>query len=191
MLSAVTQFINYNYGSKRGLLATFKYKLLLSLVSYKSYQNIDFNAVNRLFFICSGNIGRSAFGVYMAKTKRLNAVSYGLHCRGGDKADPRAIHEASIRDVDMQNHITRNIFEYKVQEGDLLLVMEPRHLVKLNIKEVKNEQVTIVPLRSDNKTVYLNDLYNGNVTFFSFCESAVEQCVKNIHTKLISKNIWI
>jgi protein-tyrosine phosphatase len=188
MLSAITQFINDNYGSKRGFLAAFKYKLLFSLGFYRSYQNIDFNAVNRLVFICSGNICRSAFGEYMAKAKGLNAVSYGFHCRGGDIADPRAIHEASIRGVDMQNHITRNISEYKEQEGDLLLVMEPWHLGELKIKEVKHEQVTIAPLWSEEKTPYLHDPYNANATFFSFCESVVEQCVDNIHTKLISRN---
>jgi protein-tyrosine phosphatase len=189
MLSAITQFINDNYGSKRGFIAAFKYKLLFSLGFYRSYQNIDFNAVNRLVFICSGNICRSAFGEYMGKAKGLNAVSYGLHCRGGDKADPRAIHEASIRDVDMQNHITRNIFEYKGQEGDLLLVMEPRHLVELNTHEVKYGQVTIAPLWSENITPYLSDPFTANTRFFSHCESVVEQCVNNVHTKLIQRNI--
>ena len=191
MLSATAQFINDNYRSKRGFIAAFKCKLLFSLGFHRLYQNIDFNAVNRLVFICSDNICRSAFGEYMAKAEGLNAVSYGLHCRGGDKVDPRAIHEASIRNFDMQNYMTRNIFEYKGQEGDWLLVMEPLHLVELNIKEVKYEQVTLVPLWSDNKTAYLNDLFNATAIFFSFCESAVEQCVKNIHTKLISKKKYI
>ena len=82
MLSVIRQFINDNYGSKRGFLNGYKYKLLFSLGFYRSYQKIDFNAVNRLVFICSGNICRSAFGEYMAKAKGLNAVSYGLHLWG-------------------------------------------------------------------------------------------------------------
>ena len=61
----------------------------------------------------------------MAKAQGLNAVSYGLHCRGRHKADPRALPEASLRGVDMSNHITKNISECDVRKGDLVLVMEP------------------------------------------------------------------
>ena len=103
---------------------------------------------------------------------------------GGDKADPRAIHEASIRDVDMQNHITRNISKYKEQKGDFLIVMEPSHLVELNTQAVKYGQITIAPLWSENITPYLSDPFTANTSFFSHCESVVEQCVEKIHTKL-------
>ena len=116
-------------------------------------------------------------------------MSYGLHCRGGDIADPRAIHEASIRGVDMQNHITRNISEYKEQKGDLLIVMEPSHLVELNAQEVKYGQVTIAPLWSENVTPYLSDPFTANTIYFSLCESVVEQCVNNIYLKLIQEKI--
>ena len=88
MLSALTQYISDNFSSKRGLIAALKYKLLYLFGFYRVYQHIDFNTVSRLVFVCSGNICRSPFGEYIAKAKGLNAVSYGLQCRGGDKADP-------------------------------------------------------------------------------------------------------
>jgi protein-tyrosine phosphatase len=184
MLSALTQYINDKYGSKRGLLAASKYKALFLLGFYRSYQQVDFNAVSRLVFVCSGNICRSAFGEYIAKAKGLEAVSYGLHCRGGDNADPRAIAEASLRGVDMHEHVTRNISEYKPQKGDLLLVMEPQHLLELTKAPREHAQVTIVPLWSQKPTAYLNDPFNANAVFFSQCESVVEQCVNQLYDKL-------
>lgn len=184
MLSALTQYINDNFSSKRGLIAALKYKLLYLFGFYRVYQHIDFSTVNRLVFICSGNVCRSPFGEYMAKAKGLSAVSFGLHCRGGDKADPRAIHEASIREVDMQNHITRNISEYKSEKGDLVLVMEPQHLSQLNASNVRYEQITFVPLWCEHPTPYLSDPFTSNDIFFNRCESVVEHCVNKIQAQL-------
>lgn len=184
MLSALTQLINDNFSSKRCLIVALKYKLLYLLGFYKVYQHIDFNTVSRLVFVCSGNICRSPFGEYMAKSKGLYAVSYGLHCRGGDKADPRAIHEASIRGVDMQNHVTRNISEYKLKKGDLVLVMEPQNLLDLDASNVKYDRVTFVPLWSEQPTPYLHDPFASDDVFFNRCESVVEQCVNKIQTLL-------
>ena len=184
MRNALTRYINDNFSSKRGLIVALKYKLLYLFGFYRVYQQIDFNTVSRLVFVCSGNICRSPFGEYIAKAKGLNAVSYGLHCRGGDKADPRAIHEASIRGVDMQNHITRNISEYKLKTGDLILVMEPQHLQQLNASKVKYERVTFVPIWSEHPTPYLHDPFTTNDVFFSRCESVVEHCVNKIQTLL-------
>ena len=120
----------------------------------------------------------------MAKSKGIDAVSFGLQCRGGDKADPRAIHEAGIRGVDMNSHITRNISEYKLKKGDLILVMEPDHLWQLHSSNVEYEQVTLVPLWSEKPTPYLNDPFMANEAFFKRCESVVEQCVNKIKVHL-------
>ena len=184
MVSALSQYINDNFSSKRGLAASVKYKMLYLLGFYRKYEQIDFTAVNRLVFVCSGNICRSPFGEYMAKSKDIDAVSFGLHCRGGDKADPRAIHEAGIRGVDMNDHITRNISEYRLQKGDLILVMEPNHLWQLNRSNVEYEQVTLVPLWSEKPTPHLSDPFTANDAFFERCESVVEQCVNRIKVHL-------
>ena len=189
MLSTVTQYIDDNFGSRRGLVAALKYRLLYLAGFYREYQHINYNTVSRLVFVCSGNICRSPFGEYLAKAKGLNATSYGLHCRGGDKADPRAIHEASIRGVDMYNHITRNISEYERQEGDLFLVMEHQHLLELNVKGVKYDQVMIVPLWTEKPTPYLHDPFNSNDTFFGKCEAVVEQCINKIHATMNAEEI--
>jgi len=178
------QYIKDNFGSKRSMLAIAKYKLLYLFNFYRVYQHIDFNAVDRLVFVCSGNICRSPFGEYMAKAKGLNAVSYGLHCRGGDKADHRAIREADIRGVDMKGHVTTNISEYKLKKGDLVLVMEPQHLLQLDELSVGYEQITLVPLWSDRPSPFLSDPFNASDPFFSKCESIVEECVNNIHARM-------
>ena len=180
----LSKYIENNFSSKRGLLAAIKYKVLYRLGFYRTYQQIDFKTVSRLVFVCSGNICRSPFGEYIAKSKGLEAESYGLHCRGGDKADPRAILEASNRGVDMRDHLTRHISEYKFKKGDLILIMEPWHLSQLKALKVKYGLVTFVPLWSVHPTPYLSDPFSGNEVFFSRCESVVELCVNTIRAKM-------
>jgi protein-tyrosine phosphatase len=189
MLKFLTCYINDNFGSRRGLFNALKYKFLFLIGYYRSYQHINFNTVNRLVFICSGNICRSPYGEYMAKAAGLNSVSYGLRCRGGDKADPRALHQASLSGVSIQSHITTNISEYKLRKGDLFLVMEPRHLLELNASNVEYDQVTIAPLWSNKPTPYLHDPFNTNDVFFSRCELVVEQCVSNIQIRMTTGKI--
>ena len=84
----------------------------------------------------------------------------------------------------MQNHITRNISEYKLKKGDLIFVMEPQHLQQMNASNVKYEQVTFVSLWSEHPTPYLHDPFTANDVFFSRCESVVEHCVNKIQTLL-------
>ncbi len=184
MLSPLINYINDNYGSKRGFIKSIKYKLLYWIGFYRSYKNIDFSKVDRLVFVCSGNICRSPFGEYIAKSKGLNAESYGLHCRGGDEADSRAIHQAKVRGVNMNKHITRHISTYIAEEGDLIIVMEPWHLLALEAVHIKYNQVTLAPLWSDKPGPYLHDPFNSSDIFFGLCESKVEQCVSNLQNKL-------
>ncbi len=184
MLNPLIQYINDNFGSKRGLVASIKYKILFMLGYYRAYQTIDFAKVSRLVFVCQGNICRSSFGEYMARAKGVNAVSFGLRCRGGDNADPRAINEARLRGVDMQAHITRNISEYIEQESDLILVMEPGHLNELQLLGISQAQLTITPLWANKASAYLHDPFNSSSSFFTYCESVVEQCVDNIYAAL-------
>ncbi|MDB4582898.1 hypothetical protein N9164_07080 [Draconibacterium sp.] len=184
MLSTLTKYINDNFGSKRRAGRVVKIQTAISCrvlqgLSARGFQNRKIPGLCLL-----GQYLRSSFGEHLARAKGLNATSYDLHCRGGDKADPRAIHEASIRGVDMRRHVTRNLLEYEPQKGELILVMEPRHLVELKLKDVKYDQITIVPLWAEKPTPYLSDPMSSNDIFFSQCESVVEQCIDKVQARL-------
>lgn len=186
MLSAFISYINDNFGSKRGLLRSAKFKILLWLGVYKKYQNINFAKVDRLVFICSGNICRSPFGEYVAKAKNIASVSYGLHCRGGDAADERAIEFAKEEcSLDMSGHITTNISDYQEREGDLLVVMEPKHLEEL-LPLLKKDivQTTIVTLWCRSVSAYLHDPFSASRHFFWKCEYRIVEAVANLSKKL-------
>jgi len=111
---------------------------------------VDFSRVSRLVFVCSGNICRSPFGAFYAREKGLEVDSCGLHTRGGDPADPRAVAFAERLGIDMMPHRTKNISDYEPRDGDLLLVMEPGQYEELTAVAQREQwsstiQLSILP----------------------------------------------
>jgi protein-tyrosine phosphatase len=152
---------------------------------YRSLTAIDFNNVKRLIFVCSGNICRSPLAEAVAKKHGIASESYGLHCRGGDKADERAIKFAHRWGVNLENHITKNICEYTPQPGDLLVGMEPKHIdeLKVNINS-ESTLLTLAGLWLNRERPYLHDPFNTNSTFFEKCERSVLQSTLAIIQKV-------
>jgi hypothetical protein len=64
-----------------------------------------------------------------------------------------------------------NISEYKRRKIDLLLVLEPSHLVNLKIKGRKHKQVKIASLWRDSNVPFLIALLNTDTIFWLLCVS--------------------
>lgn len=180
MLDPVITYIKNSYGSKRGLLNHVKYMLLLRLGLYNKYRNVDFSTVTRLVFICSGNICRSSLAEVVATSLGVNAVSYGLHCRGGDPADPRAIDFARRHKLDLSKHVTTNIRDYDYQPGDLVLGMEPKHIEELEVCGIPSPAISAIGLWMDRPRVYIHDPYACTSSFFERCELSIKCSVESL-----------
>lgn len=173
MLSSFYQYINDNYGSKRGFIKAIKYGVITRLGGFRQLQNIDYAKVKRLVFVCSGNICRSPLGEYVSRSQGIDSISFGLNCRGGDPADPRAIGFAKEIGIDMRGHITRNIKDYDFKCGDLIIGMEPKHINTLGREITSDSQKTIISLWGRKPSGYLHDPFNTNKKFFYKCENTV------------------
>ena len=183
MRDRVLKHIKDRFGSKRGLLNHVKYMLLLRLGLYNKYRNVDFSKVTRLVFICSGNICRSSLAEIVATSLGVNAVSYGLHCRGGDPADPRAIDFAHRHNLDLSKHITTNIRDYQYQPGDLVLGMEPKHIEELEACGIPSAAISAIGLWMVQPRVYIHDPYSSSDVFFDACEEQIITAVESIVAK--------
>lgn len=171
-LPVPNNWINDNYGSKKGLL---NYSLHESkrLLGFYSSLKVDRHAnPKRIVFVCVGNICRSPLAEAIAKSRGYNAISYGLDTRGNDGADPRAIQFAAQNNLDLTGHRTRRIDEYKEQNGDLIVGMEPKHL-KLLRKNKSNALETLLGIYRAKPRAYIHDPYNTNGCYFSQCEQTV------------------
>jgi protein-tyrosine phosphatase len=173
----ITQYIKDRFGSKRGLLNALKCATKLHFGRYRKYQGVSLVGTKRFIFICSGNICRSPLAEYQAKLKGANAISFGLHCRGGDSADPRAIGFAQKMGINLEIHKTQNIKDYKPQVGDLLVGMEPKHTQELEALLGNTVPITLAGLWLTKAQAYIHDPYNTNEEYFDFCEAQVVSAV--------------
>jgi len=179
----INLLIKEKFGSKRGMLRFFYFQFLLKIGFYRQYKKIDFASVKRLVFICAGNICRSPLAEAVARKNGINSFSFGLDTRGGDPADPRAIDYAIRHQLDLNSHITHTLADYISEVGDLLVVMEPKHIPMLPVA-CKKLPVTLAGLWLKEPVAYLHDPYNTDLKYFDRCENmvcmAANQLVKRL-----------
>lgn len=168
------------FGSRRGFARTLEHYIRYAAGEYKSYKKIDFKKVNRLILVCSGNICRSALAEVVAKEMGIKADSFGLDCRGGDPADPRAVTYAKSIGLSLSEHITKNIKDYEERPGDLLVGMEPKHVHSLELITGLHSQITLAGLWLTIPKPYLHDPFNTNITFFNQCEALVTKATRSL-----------
>lgn len=181
MLEAITRHINDSYGSKRGLLNLCWFGLQHLFGGFARYRNIDWTRVGKLVFVCHGNICRSPLGEAVARQRfGLAAESFGLDCRDGAPADPRALRFASSCGIDLASHASRNIRQYEPDQSDLVVVMEPKHLAQLPARVTATAQVTLLGLWLSNSQPYVHDPYNSGENHFERCEQLVVLATEGI-----------
>ncbi len=99
--------------------------------------------MNRLIFVCMGNICRSPIAEGLARAslqrngldQQLEVVSRGTHAYHLDHpADPRAVAVAARHGVDLSAHAARLVLPGDFGPGDLLLVMDRRNLQDVRAK---------------------------------------------------------
>jgi protein-tyrosine phosphatase len=173
MFKCISNWIKNNYGSKRGLLNAFKYQCMYYLGFYKKQQNIDWTKVNRLVFLCHGNICRSPLGEYYAKSLGAVTCSCGLACQNGFDADPRAIEYGQRKGLDMSCHKTTNISQMDFSQHDLIIAMDPMHIRELEKIDTCLAQSTLAGLWLKRPQPYIHDPFSVNSKYFSYCESLV------------------
>lgn len=184
VLNVLIQTIKNHYGSKYGLKNQWKYSVMAKLGDFECYKQIDFTQIKRLVFVCAGNICRSPLAESIALKAGVAATSYGLSCRGGDAADPRAIAYANQHGWDLRQHITKNIQLYTPQEGDLLVGMEPFHSKVLSEYFGSDKSITLIGLWLPKSKAYIHDPYNANPIFFNRCEDEIASATLALVSKL-------
>jgi protein-tyrosine phosphatase len=178
----ITEQIKQDFGSRKGFLRFIYFQLLLKFGFFNRYKKIDFSSVNRLVFVCTGNICRSPFAEAVARKNGVDCYSFGLDTRGGDGADPRAIAYADSQGFDLSQHVTRKLTDYRVEKGDLLILMEPAHLRMLP-SHLMFMPITFAGLWLDSAILYLHDPYNTCNEYFHKCETLVQAATENILAK--------
>ena len=119
-------WIDRRFGTWRGLIRALLAHAELAVGRLGPFQLKQPDSVRRLVFVCHGNICRSAYGHRSAAELGMNVASLGLSSRTGAASPDQAVASAGRQGIDMRAHRATDWKDFKVQPGDLFLVMEVR-----------------------------------------------------------------
>ena len=139
-----------------------------------------------ILFICSGNICRSAFAE--ADLNQLNAnnktklniliSSAGTHTENGLPANYDAIKYAKIFDIDLTQHKTTKVNKELLKKANLILAMEPWHILNTFIVNPSSFKKTFLlsTLDSDPNPSTI-DPYNKSQSVFEYSFKRIRGCL--------------
>ena len=171
-------------GGKRRALHFGAHSLLGRFGLYRQYRRVDWTKVDRLVFVCSGNICRSPFAAELARSRGFHVASFGTDTRGGDPADPVASRVGARRGIDLSGHVSTSLGKFTVRPGDLLVGMEPLHLQSIRHLGRDGIQLTLAGLWTGVCAPYLPDPYGTQDHCFEFVFGLIEESLAEIASRI-------
>ena len=171
------------YGSRRGFMRTYWHRLLYILGRYRNYQKVDWQSVERLVFVCKGNICRSAYAEAVARSLGIEAISCGLDTIEDAPANVDAVRTAHKRGFDLEKHKTTPIMYLILRKTDLLVAMEPWQTGFLGRYLSRKHHHTLLGLWTQPFLPHIQDPYGSSSVYFEKCFSYIEKSVHEIAKK--------
>lgn len=179
-------WINRRFGTWRGLA-----RLTLAYAELGSGRLAQFRlrrpeTVKRVVFVCLGNICRSAYAHQVAARRGMNVASLGLSTTTGCGSPEQAVAAAARQGDDMQQHRATDWRDFKVQAGDLFLVMEVRqaHEMRRRIGPRDDVQVCLLGMWSTPPMPHLHDPFSLSDGYFDTCFVRVARAVDRLAAAL-------
>lgn len=178
----MTNWINRQFGTWRGLVRLLLADAELATGRLRPFMLHHPEAVRRVVPVCLGNICRSAYAHHIAVECGLPVASFGLSTHTGGASPKAAVAAAARRNVDMTAHRATDWKDFKVQPGDLLLVMEVRQAHELRRRVGPRDDVQICLLGMWCKPVmpHLHDPYTLSDDYFDTSFRRVDQAMRNL-----------
>ena len=150
---------------------------------YRRYGLVNWQQVERLVFVCQGNICRSPFAQFAAESKYsgLPVASFGLATTTGCPADSMAIDVAADYGLDLDSHRATDLTDFELLHGDLLLVMEDRHIGPLKAQCLDEKfQICLLGLWCRPRFALLYDPHCHSREYFAACFDRIDRAVTNL-----------
>lgn len=176
----MNSWLTRRYGSRRGFVRTFWHRFLNLLGRYRKYRQVDWQSIERLVFICKGNICRSAYAEVVARSLGLPATSCGLDTVENAPANEAAGREARKRGYSLDEHKTTPIMCLSIRNTDLLVAMEPWQVEFLEKHQGKTHNSTLLGLWTKPALPYIHDPYGSSSYYFEKCFSDIEKAVHGL-----------
>jgi len=186
-LRSLRTVIDRRYGTHRGLIRLLLAHAELCTGRLDALTQVDFQATQRLVFVCQGNICRSAFADWYARSKGLPCASLGFATGGDAPAHPTAIETARRFGIDLTRHRTTDLEDFAFRPGDLALVMEIRQVKRLAPSLAGHDaQLSLLGLWARPKRPHIHDPNHLNMEYFETCFQAIASAVDGLEEQLRS-----
>lgn len=174
------RLINGNFGTHRGLV-----RLLAGETEYLTgrldgFLQPDLATTQRLVFVCLGNINRSPFGEYVARSLGLQATSIGLSTSTGAPAFGKASSTALSFGIDLSPHQATDFVDYAPAPGDLLLAMEIRHVHRLIGLGVPRQSIALLGHWAAPQRIHIHDPHTLSDAYYRTCFNVIHSAVHKL-----------
>jgi len=184
IMNKIKKLIDTNYGTSRGLVRSALGQLDYLSGRIDPFLNPRMESVERVVFVCLGNINRSAFAEAAASALGVKTCSIGLSTTTGHPAFEKAITTADSLGFDLTAHSATNLTDYQFRPNDLLLAMEIRHAYRLRDAKIPIESIALLGHWSAPHRIHLHDPHTLSDAYFRTCfnllRSAVEGLVEDL-----------
>ena len=184
-------WINHRFGTLRGLARVALGYAELASGRLARFRLRDPQSVQRVVFVCHGNICRSAYAHMIARRLGMRVASLGLSTSTGNSSPPPARASARRLGVDMDDHKATSWTDFVVRPGDLFLVMEVRqaHEVRRRLGPRDDVQVALLGMWCKPPMPHLHDPYTLGDPYFDTCFVRVREAVANLSLDLPNARI--
>lgn len=174
-------WINRRYGRKQGLMRCVYHGLRDRAGCYASLGRVDWGRVDRLVFVCQGNICRSAHAEARAWSLGMPALSFGLRTEGGDCSPPELIEASRALGLDLSRHRSRPPSTgADLLASDLVFAVEPSHLDRLRAVIPAGVPVALLGLWGHPRRPHIEDPYGLSPAYVRTCLALIDVAVASL-----------
>lgn len=180
MLKRINSLIATSFGTFRGFVRFFLGECEYAAGWLQPFVEPQLEGVDRLVFVCLGNINRSAFADVVARGWGARVVSLGLSTTTGAPAFNKAIETAPLYGYDLAEHRAKDFTDYLFRPGDLLLAMEVRHVKELIRRGIPAKSIALLGHWARPHRIHIHDPYLNSDQYFRTCFAIIHSAVVNL-----------
>ncbi|MGC4120145.1 MAG: hypothetical protein QM765_37295 [Myxococcales bacterium] len=146
---------------------------------YDALQDLRFDRIDRLVFVCLGNICRSPFAEAVARSLGADATSYGLRATDGRHANPLAVQAARTRSIELGAHRSRR--QVELRRNDSVIAVEPAHLSQVRAHaSTAGAQASLLGLWAFPAQPHIEDPFGLSPEYFDTCFAVIDDAVRRL-----------
>lgn len=183
-LVRVRECIDARYGTPRGWVRYILGQFEGAYGPRWRHRSIEPTRVERLVFVCLGNINRSAFAHAVGDRCRLRCASIGLSTTTGAPANEAARMIAPEFGLSLDAHRATDFFDFEPAPGDLFLAMELRHANRLVERGIAAERVALLGHWAQPRRYHIHDPHTLSPAYFRTCFGVIAPAVEHLAGEL-------